>query len=101
MPQGLQVWGSDGSVILDTSTNTTTLLGVVNASTPNRTQVFNIPSDAAGDIFYIVTPSNYEFMGMIDVTKGSNSVTIKTKPIPSELSSHISKWEFTVYIGVY
>lgn len=101
MPQGLQVWGSDGSIILDTSTNTTTLIGVISAHTPNHTQVFNIPPEATGDIFYIVTPSNYEFMGMVDITKNSNSVTITTKPIPPALVSYMSKWAFMIYIGVY
>lgn len=101
MPQGLQVWDESGDVLLDTSSNTTTLLGKVVAYIPDQTQVFSIPPDATGDIFYIVTPSNYEFMGMIEITKNTNSVTIKTKPIPSALSSHISRWAFTVYIGVY
>lgn len=101
MPQGLQVWDESGGVLLDTSSNTTTLLGVISAYTPNHTQVFNVPPDATGDIFYIVTPSSYEFMGMVDITKGSNSVTITTQPIPTELVSYMSEWAFKIYIGVY
>lgn len=99
MVQGLQVWANNGTLLVDTNTQVSTILGKVEAFAENTTYTYTNAKLTEGIPFYIVTPmSSVHNSGFITITFSGHTATIVTKYNPRD---NVSTWTFVVYIGVY
>lgn len=100
MPQGLQVWEADGSILLDTNTDTVNILGVFRGSVNTTIQS---PLFLTERFFYVVhPPQRYP-----DTTNGMNLLievvlvgdTCRVINRRAELADNPKA--STIFIGVY
>lgn len=99
MGQGLQIWDTTGKVLVDTTSQISTILGRVEAFAENSTYTFTNPKLNEGIPFFIVTPmSSIHINGFISVTFKGSTATITTGDNPRD---GVNSWNFVVYIGVY